>query len=377
MFIVRRWKFWRCHVDKTSSAQRVCLFESLELRTLKVRNRIMVSPMCQYCAEQGIPHDWHFIHLGSRAVGGAGIVMAEATAIEPAGRITHFDLGLWNDEQEKAFVRIARFISEQGAIAAIQLAHAGRKASHGRPWENRAVLAPQNGGWDVVGPSPIPWEPGDLVPHELTTSEITDLIHKFQRSAERAFRAGFRLLELHAAHGYLFHSFLSPLSNQRSDGYGGTFEGRVRFLLETVSAVREVWPVELPLFVRLSVTDWADGGWDVSDTVRLAKLLAKQEVDVIDCSSGGTTPAQKIPVQPGYQTPFSELIRREANIRTAAVGLISEPAFAEEIIANEQADLVVLGRMILWNPYWPHHAAKTLKAKVHLPIQYARSDIFN
>lgn len=336
----------------------------------------MISPMCQYCAADAIPHDWHFVHLGSRAVGGAGIVVTEATAVEPAGRITPYDLGLWNDEQESAFARIAAFVGEQGALPGIQLAHAGRKASHKRPWEDRRPLSPELGGWEVIGPSAVPWKDGDLIPREMTGSDITRVITQFQNSVKRARGAGFRLIELHAAHGYLFHSFLSPLSNRRSDAYGGDFKGRTRFLLEAVHAIREVWPPEFPLFVRISTTDWAEGGWQLADTVQLAKRLKGLDVDVVDCTSGGNVPEQNISVHPGYQVPFADVVRREAKIRTAAVGLISEPAFAEEIIASGRADIVVIGRMALWDPHWPHHAAKALRSEVKLPLQYKRSDIF-
>jgi len=332
--------------------------------------------MCQYCAPDAVPHEWHFVHLGSRAVGGAGIVVTEATAIEPAGRITPYDLGLWNDEQELAFARIAAFVNEQGALPGIQLAHAGRKASHTRPWEGRRPLSPEEGGWKVIGPSAVPWKEGDLIPREMTSTDIARVISQFQDAARRALRAGFRLIEIHAAHGYLFHSFLSPLSNHRSDRYGGDFDGRIRFLLEAVQAVREEWPQEFPLFVRLSATDWAKGGWQVADTVQLAKRLKVLDVDVIDCTSGGNVPEQGISLYPGYQVPLAEAVRREADVRTAAVGLISEPAFAEEIIASSRADIVVIGRVALWDPYWPLHAAKLLKTEVKLPIQYNRSNIF-
>ena len=336
----------------------------------------MISPMCQYCAPDAVPHDWHFVHLGSRAVGGAGIVVTEATAIEPAGRITPYDLGLWNDEQELAFARIAAFVSERGAVPGIQLAHAGRKASHTRPWEGRLPLSPEEGGWNVIGPSAMPWKEGDLVPREMTSTDIARVISKFQDGTRRALRAGFRLIEIHAAHGYLFHSFLSPLSNHRSDGYGGDFNGRVRFLLEAVQAVREEWPQEFPLFVRLSATEWAEGGWQVADTVQLAKRLKGLDVDVIDCTSGGNVPEQGISLFPGYQVPLAETVRREADVRTAAVGLVSEPDFAEEIIASGRADIVAVGRVALWDPYWPLHAAKLLKTELKLPVQYNRSNIF-
>ncbi len=363
-------------MEPRESDHQIKLFEPLKLCEVTVPNRIMISPMCQYCAADAVPNTWHFVHLASRAVGGAGIVMTEATAVEPAGRITPFDVGLWNQEQEGAFSRIASFVLEQGCVPGVQLAHAGRKASHAPPWEDRRPLNPEEGGWHVVGPSPLPWKPGDLTPEELTTNDIGGLVKKFQASAKRALRAGFRLLEVHAAHGYLFHSFLSPNTNQRKDGYGGNFDARARFLLETVKAIREVWPSTLPLFVRLSAIDWLEDGWGLDDTVHLAKLLSTLGVDAIDCSSGGIVPEENVKPHPGYQIPFAETVRREAGVRTVAVGLIREPTIAEEIIANGRADLVAIGRLALWDPYWPHHAAKELKAKLTLPIQYARADIF-
>jgi 2,4-dienoyl-CoA reductase-like NADH-dependent reductase (Old Yellow Enzyme family) len=351
------------------------LFEPIQFRSVTVRNRIMISPMCQYCAPQAIPNDWHFVHLGSRAAGGAGIAMTEATAVEPAGRITPFDVGLWNDDQEAAFARIASFVAAQGAIPGIQLAHAGRKASHARPWEQRRPLTVDQGGWEVVGPSSIPWAAHDLVPRELTTSEIGRVIQDFQQAARRALRAGFRLLELHAAHGYLVHSFLSPLSNVRTDSYGGRFENRVRLLLEMAAAIREVWPAELPFFVRLSATDWAEGGWDIEDTVKAATMLASLGVDLIDCSSGGAVPNESLAAYPGYQVPFAETVRRNAGVPTAAVGLLGDPFAAEAILAQGQADLVALGRISLWDPYWPYHAASALGMEATLPIQYERGRI--
>jgi 2,4-dienoyl-CoA reductase-like NADH-dependent reductase (Old Yellow Enzyme family) len=352
------------------------LFEEIKLRGVTARNRIMLSPMCQYSAPDAVPLDWHFVHYGSRAVGGAGIVMTEASAVEPPGRITPYDLGLWNDKQEHAFARIAAFVAEQGAIPGIQLAHAGRKAWRTRPWEDRQPLRPPEGEWDIIGPSPVPWEEADTVPREMTGEDIARVIERFRDAARRALRAGFRIIELHAAHGYLFHSFLSPLSNLRTDDYGGSFDNRTRFVLETVRAVREVLPSDFPLFVRVSARDWVEGGWTVDDTVELARRLGQSGVDVIECSSGGNVPAEDTPAAPGYQVPFSEKVRREAGVMTAAVGLISDPAFAEQIVANNRADIVTLGRMLLWDPYWSHHAAKALNAEVELPIQYERSNIF-
>jgi 2,4-dienoyl-CoA reductase-like NADH-dependent reductase (Old Yellow Enzyme family) len=359
------------------SGQPVKLFSALKLRAVTIPNRIMISPMCQYCAEDAIPHDWHFTHLATRAVGGAGVVMTEAVAVEPVGRITPYDVGLWSHIQETAFGRIASFISEQGAIPGLQLAHAGRKASYSRPWEQRRPIPPSEGGWRVVGPSPVPWTAEAPVPKELTIEDIAHLTSTFQMAAKRALRAGFRLIELHAAHGYLLHSFLSPLTNHRQDGYGGSFQGRTRFLIEVVTAVRDVWPADLPFFVRLSTTDWVPGGWELEDSVSLARLLSDLGVDAIDCSSGGIMPGADIKPHAGYQVPFAERLRQETGIRTVAVGMISQPAQAEDIIARGQADLVAIGRLALWDPYWPYHAAKELQAKVQLPRQYERANIFN
>jgi 2,4-dienoyl-CoA reductase-like NADH-dependent reductase (Old Yellow Enzyme family) len=351
------------------------LFSPLGLRSVTTRNRIMVSPMCQYSAPNGVPNEWHFVHLGSRAVGGAGIVMSEATAICPAGRITPYDVGLWNDQQEFAFARIAEFVAAQGAVPGIQLAHAGRKASHARPWEGRIPLKEGEGGWQVVGPGSQPWEPGDVAPRALDADGIADVLEAFRNSAQRALRAGFRIVEIHAAHGYLLHSFLSPLSNFRDDGYGGSLENRARLLLECIAAVRSVWPKELPVFVRISASDWVAGGWTIDDSIELACLLQSKAVDLIDCSSGGASPAQQVPAKPHYQVGFSSRIRREAAIATGAVGLIGEAIAAEAIITGGNADLVVMGRRILWDPYWPIHAAKELGARPPLPMQYARADI--
>jgi 2,4-dienoyl-CoA reductase-like NADH-dependent reductase (Old Yellow Enzyme family) len=351
------------------------LFEPISFRSVEARNRIMISPMCQYCASDGIAGDWHYVHLGSRAVGGAGIVMAEATAVEPSGRISHFDLGLWNDDQEAALSRIAAFVAAQGAVPGIQLAHAGRKASHMRPWEERRPITVEQGGWEIIGPSPLPWAAHDLVPRELTPLDVERVIQRFQQAARRALRAGFRLIEIHAAHGYLIHSFLSPLSNVRTDRYGGSFENRARFLLETVAAIREVWPADLPLFVRLSATDWVDGGWTIDDTVRVATLLEPRGVDLIDCSSGGSSPAESIAPFPGYQVPFAETVRREAGLPTAAVGLLCDPLMVAAVLEKGQADLVALGRISLWDPYWPYRAAAILGCDARLPIQYQRAGI--
>ena len=303
--------------------------------------------------------------------------MTEATAVELRGRISPWDVGLWSDEQEAAFARIAAFVSEQGAIPGVQLAHAGRKASHMRPWEDRKPIFREDGGWETVAPSPLPLNADDIVPTELTTDQISEILSRYKDSAQRALRAGFKLIEIHAAHGYLLHSFLSPLTNHRSDDYGGSFDNRVKVVLEVAKTIREVWPDELPLFVRISVKDWVDGGWDVPDSVELAKRLRPLGVDLIDCSSGGAVLEQQIPIHPGYQVPLAQAVREGAEIKSAAVGLISEPVQAEEILANERADLIVIGRMALWSPYWPHHAASVLHAEAKLPIQYARSGIYS
>jgi 2,4-dienoyl-CoA reductase-like NADH-dependent reductase (Old Yellow Enzyme family) len=349
------------------------LFTPLTLRDITLRNRIAVSPMCQYSSEDGFASDWHLVHLGSRAVGGAGLVMVEATAVTPEGRITYGDHGLWKDEHIAMLSRITAFIKSQGAVAGIQIAHAGRKASCALPWDGGKAIAPDaEHGWQVVAPSAEPFNEGDPVPHALTKEEITSLAQSFADTAERALKAGFEVLELHAAHGYLLHEFLSPLSNKRSDEYGGSFENRTRFVLETVDAVRKVWPKHLPLFVRISATDWVEGGWDDTQSVQLAKILKTKGVDLIDCSSGGNTPHAKIPTGPGYQVPFSVRIRKEAEMVTGAVGMITKPEQAEQIIANGEADLVLLARTELHDPYWAHHAAEALLGEAKPPVQYER-----
>jgi 2,4-dienoyl-CoA reductase-like NADH-dependent reductase (Old Yellow Enzyme family) len=354
------------------------LFRPLKLRGVTTRNRIMMSPMCQYSAQDGMPNEWHSHHLATRAVGGAGIVCVEASHVEARGRITKHCLGLWNDAQRDRLAAIAAFVAQQGAVPGIQLAHAGRKGSVSRPWEGTQPLQPNEGSWETVAPSPLPYADGFPPPREMDASLIAEVVDAFRQAARRAREAGFKFLELHAGHGYLLHQFLSPLSNRRTDRYGGSPENRMRFLMETVDAVRAAWPQELPLSVRLSVTDWIEGGWDVDDSIALARALqATAEVDLIDASSGGLNPQQRIAVHPGYQVPFAERIRHEAGIATAAVGLISSPEAAEEIIANGRADLVVLGRMLLNDPYWPLHAAKTLRAEgLGWPVQYERANIF-
>lgn len=352
------------------------LFQPFTIKSITLRNRIGVSPMCQYSSFDGRACDWHLIHLGSRAVGGAGLIIAEATAVSPEGRISPGDAGIWSDDHIEPLVRINRFIKEHGAVPGIQIAHAGRKASAARPWEGGAHLNNDRGGWDIIAPSPIAFG-GELskVPREMSEDDIVHIRGQFVSSAKRALAAGYEWLELHSAHGYLSHEFLSPLSNQRMDRYGGSFENRIRFLLEMIHDVREVWPDRLPLTVRISCTDWIPGGWDIEQSVELARKLKGAGVDLIDCSSGGTVPHAKIPVVPGYQVSFAERIRREAGIATAAVGMITEPTHADEIICNGRADLVLLARESLREPYWPRIAAEKLKRKdaFPVPVQYARS----
>lgn len=355
------------------------MFRPIQFRSVTARNRIMMSPMCQYSGSDGLADDWHFVHLGTRATGGAGLVFTEAVHVEPKGRITPHCLGLWNDEQRDRLARIAAFVEARGAVPGIQLGHAGRKASVGRPWEGSRPLRPDQGGWnDVVSASALPYANGWHVPAAMTLSRIDESLHSLKASTRRARQAGFKALELHGAHGYLIHQFLSPLSNRREDVYGGTFDNRIRFLLESISVVREEWPDDLPLFVRLSCTDWVEGGWTLDDTVRLAGLLQTQgQVDLIDCSSGGNDPRQQIPIHPGYQIPLAQTVRTETGIATGAVGLIHSPDLAESVIANGQADLVILGRALLADPAWPLRAAATLKAEnIEWPKQYERSNIF-
>ena len=366
--------------DKRSALQRdpnPHLFRPITLRSVTARNRIMMSPMCQYSARDGVPDDWHLAHLGARAVGGAGIVFTEATHVEARGRITHHCLGLWNDGQRDAFARIAAFVEAQGAVPGIQLGHAGRKGSTHRPWEGRGPLGPGESPWPVIGPSAVPFAEGYPTPKEMDEGDIAEVLDAMAAAVRRAREAGFRVVELHAAHGYLIHSFLSPLSNRREDAYGGDLDGRARLLMEMVDAVRGEWPAELPLFVRLSCTEWVEGGFELEDAVAVAGMLRERgDVDLIDCSSGGSDPRQSIPAHPGYQVPFAEAIRKRAGIATGAVGLIQSPGMAEEILANGRADLVVLGRALLADPYWPLRAARALRYKIAWPVQYERGNIF-
>jgi 2,4-dienoyl-CoA reductase-like NADH-dependent reductase (Old Yellow Enzyme family) len=328
--------------------------------------------MCQYSAEDGKPTDWHFVHLGSRAVGGAGLVMAEATAVESRGRISPQDTGLWSDEQIEPFHRISRFIAQHGAVAGIQLAHAGRKASTVPPWQGNRQVPPDAGGWRGVAPSAIAFRPEDAGPTELSLQDIEVVQKAFLAAAHRALTAGFQWLELHAAHGYLCHEFHSPLSNRRTDKYGGSLENRMRFTLETAERLRQFWPSQQPMSVRISCTDWFEGGWTLEDSIELSKCLKAFGIDLIDCSSGGSTMLAKIPAGASFQVPFSEAIRRQTGILTAAVGLITEPMQADEIVRNGRADIVLLARELLRDPYWPVHAAEALRKRdlIRLPDQY-------
>ena len=350
------------------------LFDPLTQRSLTLRNRLVVSPMCEYSATDGVPNDWHLVHLGSRAVGGAALVIAEASAVSAQGRISPQDTGLWNDTQLQAWQPITRFIKAQGAIAGIQLAHAGRKASTLRPWDGHGPVPAGQGDWLTVAPSALPFAAGWPAPQVLDEAGIRAVIADFRAAAQRALAAGFELIEVHAAHGYLLHQFLSPLSNRREDAYGGSFENRIRLVREVVVAVREVWPAALPLWLRVSATDWADaGGWDIGQSVELARQLKPLGVDLIDVSSGGLLPHAKIPLAPGYQVPFAAQIRREAGIATGAVGLITGAEQAAQIVANDDADVVLIARESLRDPYFPRRAAQQLGAKIAPPAQYQRA----
>ena len=350
----------------------VKLFEPLALRGITLKNRIVVSPMCQYSAQDGFANDWHLVHLGGRAVGGAALIIQEATAVSPEGRISPEDLGIWKDEHVPMLRRINEFIAAQGCVPGVQLAHAGRKASTYRPWSGEGAVPEAVGGWPVVGPGPAAFNDNYPVPTALDAAGIQKVVIDFRTAAQRSLAAGFEVIELHAAHGYLLHQFLSPLSNQRTDEYGGSFENRVRLLLEVVAATREVWPEELPLIVRISATDWTEGGWNADEAVQLSALLKTRGVDLIDCSTGGNVPKAPIPVGPGYQVQFAERIRHEAQILTGAVGLITTPAEAEAILANGQADLVLLAREFLREPYFPLFAAHELGVEMEWPAQYDR-----
>ncbi len=349
------------------------LFSPLTIRGVAFRNRIAVSPMCQYSSDDGFANDWHLVHLGSRAAGGAALVFTEATAVEARGRISPQDLGIWKDEHVEFLSRIAAFVKTQGGVPGMQIAHAGRKASTRVPWEGGAAISVEAGGWQAVAPSPIPFRETEPAPAELTTADIHGIVEAFTAAAKRALAAGFEVVEIHGAHGYLIHEFLSPLSNRRTDEYGGSFENRVRMPLAVARAVREVWPERLPVFMRLSCQDWAEGGWDLDQSVVLSCRLREIGIDLIDCSSAGAVPWARVQVGPGYQVPFAERIRAETGILTGAVGLITEPRQADEIIRTGQADIVLLARELLRDPYWPLHAAQVLGHKVEPPVQYLRA----
>ncbi|ORT60810.1 NADH:flavin oxidoreductase/NADH oxidase [Streptomyces sp. CB03238] len=356
------------------------LFEPRTLRSLTVPNRVWMAPMCQYSAEAfgpdaGVAHDWHFAHYAARAAGGTGLILLEATAVSPEGRISPYDLGIWNDTQVEALRRITGFLKGQGTVPGIQIAHAGRKASTDQPWKGGAPVGAEAHGWQPVAPSPLPFDDGHPVPDELTRDQIHEVAGQFTAAARRALDAGFQVVEIHGAHGYLIGEFLSPYSNHRTDEYGGSFENRTRFALEVVDAVREVWPEELPLFFRISATDWLEGTacWTGDDTVRFAALLKEHGVDLLDVSTGGNAPRVRIPVGPGYQVPFAARVKEETGLPVAAVGLITEAEQAEKIVANGEADAVLLGRELLRNPSWARHAARELGGDVHVPDQYHRS----
>lgn len=350
------------------------LFTPLAIRDIVLGNRIVVSPMCQYSSNDGFAGDWHLVHLGSRAVGGAGLVFTEATAVSPEGRISPHDLGIWKDEHMEGLRKIVKFVRAQGSEIGIQLAHAGRKASMQEPWNGGKLVGKEAGGWQMVAPSAVPFSDSYGMPVALTAESIRQVVDDFRAAARRAMLAGFKIVEIHAAHGYLIHEFLSPLSNQRRDEYGGSFDNRVRLLLEVVEAVRSAWPPGYPLFVRISATDWAEGGWNIEEAIQLAALLKDRGVDLIDCSSGGLAHHQKIPASPGYQVPFAQSIRSATGILTGAVGIITHALQAETILATGQADLVFLARQLLRDPYFPLHAAAELGYRdIHWPLQYERA----
>ncbi|MFF8669553.1 NADH:flavin oxidoreductase/NADH oxidase [Streptomyces sp. NPDC015242] len=355
------------------------LFEPFTLRDVTIPNRVWMPPMCQYSAAPegaaaGAPTDWHFAHYAARATGGTGLIIVEATAVSPEGRISPYDLGIWNDTQVEAFRRITRFLTEQGTVPAVQLAHAGRKASTDRPWKGGKPVGPEAHGWSSVAPSPIPFDAEHPAPAELTVAQIRDVVGQFAAAARRALAAGFEIAEIHGAHGYLINEFLSPHSNHRTDAYGGSYENRTRFALEVVDAVREVWPDDKPLFFRISATDWLDeAGWTPDDTVRFAAELRAHGVDLLDVSTGGNASGVRIPTGPGYQVPFAARVKNETDLAVAAVGLITEVGQAEKILSNGEADAVLLGRELLRNPSWARHAARELGAEVRVPDQYHRS----
>jgi 2,4-dienoyl-CoA reductase-like NADH-dependent reductase (Old Yellow Enzyme family) len=349
------------------------LFSPFKLREIEFKNRIFMSPMCQYSSDNGLPTDWHLVHLGSHAVGGVALVMVEATAVSPDGRISPCDSGLWSDHHAGAFKRITAFVGAQGAVPGIQLAHAGRKASTNAPWQGDRPLTINEGGWQPLAPSPLAFDTQYPVPREMTGDDMESVLAQFLAAARRSLDAGFKVIELHMAHGYLLHEFLSPLANHRSDAYGGSLHNRMRLPLQVAAAVREYLPADIPLFVRISCTDWAEGGWDLDQSVEFSKALKNIGIDLIDCSGGALVPYAQIPAGPGYQTPFAAEIRARAGIATGAVGMITHPMQAEHILTTGQADVVILGRELLRNPYWPLEAARLLHTDLPWPLQYERA----
>lgn len=349
------------------------LFEPLKIKEVEFKNRIVVSPMCEYSSDDGFANDWHMVHLGTRAVGGAGLIITEAAAVSPEGRISPADLGIWKDGHIDPLKKIVSFIHRQGSVAGIQLAHAGRKASVDVPWRGNKVLSDEEGGWDTVAPSAVPFKDGDRIPVALSREDIRKVIDDFRAATVRSLKCGFKVVEIHAAHGYLINEFLSPVSNLRQDEYGGSFEKRIRLLLEILEAIQEVWPAELPVFVRISASEWSDKGWGIDDSVKLAKVLKDKGVDLIDCSSGGNVYRAKIEIGPMYQVPFAEKVKAEAGIKTGAVGLITTAGECEEILQSGKADMIFLARQVLRDPYFPLHAAKALGADVKWPDQYLRA----
>jgi 2,4-dienoyl-CoA reductase-like NADH-dependent reductase (Old Yellow Enzyme family) len=359
--------------DKSLSKHSVKLFTPIRLRELNIKNRIFMSAMCQYSAIDGVPNNWHLVHYGSRAVGGAGLVMMEATAVRAVGRISPGDLGIWNDHQMEAYRPIVSFLKEHGAVPGIQLAHAGRKASVASPWKGGQPIDGKLGGWVPEGPSPVAFSEQHVVPHELTKKDIESIVDDFASAAKRSLEVGFEVIELHAAHGYLLHEFLSPLSNHRKDEYGGSIENRMRFPLEVAERIRKIWPAKWPIFVRISATDWVDNGWDLPQSIVFAKQLKEVGIDLIDCSSGGTSPLAQVPAGSGYQVSFAAAIRDQAQIFTGAVGAITQGAQAEKILQQCEADVIFVGREFLRDSYFPLHAAKELGAEMSWPPQYEKA----
>jgi 2,4-dienoyl-CoA reductase-like NADH-dependent reductase (Old Yellow Enzyme family) len=349
------------------------LFEPITFRSIQLKNRIVVSPMCEYSSQDGFANDWHLVHLGSRAVGGAALVIAEATAVSPEGRITHEDLGIWRDEHIDFLSRITSFIEKQNAVPGIQLAHAGRKASHHNPWKGGKALQTHEEAWQTLAPSAIPFKEGDPAPAAMSKQQIQQVVNDFRSAAIRAARAGFKVLEIHAAHGYLLNEFMCLSSNHRADEYGGSFENRIRIVLEVIDVIREVWSKELPLFIRISCSEWIEGGWTIEDSIRFVHVIKEKNVDLVDCSSGGNSHAQKIPGAPLYQVPFAEAIRKQTGMKTGAVGLITTAQQSEGILQSQHADLIVLARQFLRDPYFPLHAAKELGVDIPWPDQYLRA----